>query len=429
MNEFTSFTQNCKHPTTTTWRRLEERGGGVESEATSCLYNNNSIENAENCLQSHELSAQSLLNSYHKSQAQTLYENVDRLVNKDAISINHVAFLTLTFQDNVKDPKEAYRRFRSFNTNFLSKHPEYGQWVNVKERQNRGAWHFHMIISLTTDIQTGFDFDLYDTWLDGPRKPGSFPTGNKDIHRLWAELAVSLEKYGFGRIFTLEPIKDKDAVGRYVGKYISKHLGQRDEEDKGVRLINYSKNWSIKNTVKRAWNTPNAKLWRQKLNLFALRVGCTEMYQLSEILGPGWAYKYAQEIFDITLGEVYEEKLGFVTHSTDYESPELKRIYANFEKAEKEITPGNPYGASRLASRKTAKRKIKSHLESSKVKEWICPEVTEFLANELQQERKEFPTRYAKQQKDAYERTIQAQEVISALNREPIHEKEDEIPF
>ena len=37
------------------------------------------------------------------------------------------------------------------------------------------------------------------------------------------------------------PIRsDGAAMGQYVGKYIGKHIGQRDEADKGARLVSYS---------------------------------------------------------------------------------------------------------------------------------------------------------------------------------------------
>lgn len=304
--------------------------GNKRSVFPPCLYSNNSIEKSqttEKSLTETTAALTAVLSPYHKKQAQTLFLNVERLLKVEAESTNHVGFLTLTFAENITDHKEAYRRFRSFNTNYLSKHQIFGEWVNTKERQKRGAWHYHLVIALTEDIKTGFDFDKYDEWLKGPRKLNTFPTGNKALHSLWADLRENLEKYGLGKIFSLEPIRSNaEAMSRYIGKYISKHLGNRSKDDTGVRLVNYSRNW-IKNSVRCSWHNKNAKLWREKLRLFAYSQGCSDFYQLAEKLGPNWAYKYQQEIVDIYLhltvmpNEMKEPK--------NYTPPLLKAIPLN----------------------------------------------------------------------------------------------------
>jgi hypothetical protein len=38
---------------------------------------------------------------------------------------------------------------------------------------------------------------------------------------------------------------NEDGLSKYVGKYIAKHVGQREDRDKGVRLVRYSKGASI----------------------------------------------------------------------------------------------------------------------------------------------------------------------------------------
>ena len=302
-------------------RECSDLSGTVRAtDSRPCLYSNNSIQppsstsqplnsdSISDCIQA----CTGLLSPYHKRQAETLHLNVKRLV-ETCESPNNIAFLTLTFAENITDPKEAYSRLRSFKTNFLSKNENYGNYVQVTERQKRGALHYHLVIQLAADIKTGFNFDQYDEWLKGSRKKGTFPTGNDYIKTLWHELSENLEKYGLGRIFSLEPIRSNtDAIARYVGKYVSKHLGSRTDEDKGLRLINYSRGWT-KNSVRFAWHTKNASLWRAKLELFAKHHGCSEFYQLHEKLGTGWAYRYADDIMNI-VGVVSNE-----TSSYEYE--------------------------------------------------------------------------------------------------------------
>ena len=68
-----------------------------------------------------------------------------------------------------------------------------------------------------------------------------------------------------------------DAVASYVGKYISKQIGQRPEEDKGVRLTAHSAGF-VAGSPKFSWNTEGAaKQWRHNLALFAIHAcGCTD---------------------------------------------------------------------------------------------------------------------------------------------------------
>ena len=122
-----------------------------------CLYSNNSTEIVGTASES---PSEIKLSPYFKRQAHTLHANVERLI-KGAPSIGHVAFITLTFRENLKDHQEAGKRFNSFNNHFLRPNSDYGKWVNVKERQSRGALHYHMIVETSQDIREGFDFDLY----------------------------------------------------------------------------------------------------------------------------------------------------------------------------------------------------------------------------------------------------------------------------
>ena len=65
------------------------------------------------------------------------------------------------------------------------------------------------------------------------------------------------------------PIRsDANALGQYVGKYIGKHIGQREERDKGVRLVSYSKDARIA-TSKFANVDKYATEWRAKVQTFA----------------------------------------------------------------------------------------------------------------------------------------------------------------
>lgn len=265
---------------------LQSQGFG--SESLPCLFSNNSIETENKALEVVEALC-STLSPYWKKSAHTLYSNVSRLISF-APSIGHVGFLTLTFADNVMDHKEAYNRFRSFNTNFLSSYPEITHWLSVKERQKRGAWHYHLVVVLQGDIQEGINFEEFTQ--------GNYSSASNYLRFMWRDLREACVKYKLGRSELLPIKSNAEGMARYLGKYISKHLNKRETSDKGVRLVNSSRNWS-KNSVNFAWYTEGSVEWRRKLALFAEYLGCTELYELTEKLGSGWAFKYLDDIFAI----------------------------------------------------------------------------------------------------------------------------------
>ncbi len=225
-----------------------------------------------------------ILSSYHRKAAHALSLNVSALVN--AVGLERLGFLTLTFPDNVVDFKEAYQRFNSLNVHYIKKHPDFGPWLCVKERQQRGAWHYHLLIDCGGDIRSGLDWEQI--------RKGNYRSANERLRSLWADLRANLSKYGFGRSELLPVRSNVQAVSRYVGKYISKHVGARKAEDKGVRLCSYSHNWPRSNSNFQ-WNNQNAKKWRENVSNLAGFLDCT-FEQMTFRLGRRWAWRYREEI-------------------------------------------------------------------------------------------------------------------------------------
>lgn len=244
--------------------------------------------------------AEAVLSPYHKRAAVTLFGNVLRLSDV-AGGVKYLAFITLTFQKDVRDHLEASKCYKSFNSNWFSKNTDYGLYINTKELQeSRGVWHYHLIVQVYEDILTGFDFSAFHEWLKGNNRFKSpCPTGSPHFIRLWQELGEAVVKYGFGKITAIEPIQsNQEAVARYIGGYIGKTVSRRTDQEKGVKLVVYPQGW-LRNSPKFSWNTKNGAEWRRKLGLFAKLHGCTEMWQLTDKLGKNWAYKNAHEIFNI----------------------------------------------------------------------------------------------------------------------------------
>ena len=258
-----------------------------------CLYSNISTEGT--------LGSQ--LTPQNKKQIHALYENSRYLINT-AKSVGHIGFLTLTFQKNIKDAKKASKCFNSLNNHFIRKDPRFLRWISVRERQQRGAWHYHLLIELSEDIRTGFDFEAVAL--------GNYDSVSPYLRSLWSDLRKKVICYGFGKIVELKPIQTScEQVSRYMAKYMSKHFEKREERDKGVRLVSYSQCWR-KCTTNFAWNTENSRLWRENVKRFAHLSECENMDDLKRKYGGNWAYIYADVIMNIDeIAEKFLAKIPF----------------------------------------------------------------------------------------------------------------------
>jgi hypothetical protein len=209
--------------------------------------------------------------------------NVKALAER--FGIHRLGFLTLTFADHVVDAREAQRRFNSLATHVLRQ--RYVEHIRVIERQKSGRIHYHLLVVLNDDIRTGFDFN-------GIARH-DYRSASPALRTEWDFWRGSAALYGFGRTELL-PIKSTDvAIARYVGKYISKHVAAREERDKGIRLVEYSRGARMAST-RYQFNTAGSALWRLQLEVFAgivaeqhglAQVG---MAELAELLGSRWAY-------------------------------------------------------------------------------------------------------------------------------------------
>jgi hypothetical protein len=256
-----------------------------------CLYRNNSIENDKNTSQSvtsEQMSKRLDLGKKYRKTSTALAFNVQCLAEK--YPLKNLGFLTLTFKDNVQCYKEASKRFNSLSSNVLN--VKYQAWMKVMERQKSGRIHFHLIVVLNGDIRTGFDFPAISRQ--------DYSSAGKYLRSEWSFWRSTAKKFGFGRTELLPIKSSSEAIGRYVGKYISKHLDSRIPDDKGARLVSYSKNMRVMNT-KFSWVTEGSQQWRAKVCAFAHfvsdRRGCPPTFEsLRQELGPKWAYNHREFI-------------------------------------------------------------------------------------------------------------------------------------
>lgn len=254
-----------------------------EASTLPCLYSNNSMEKSE--------FSSNRLSSTQKKSAMALSWNVQYMAQKHGLK--NLGFFTLTFAEYITDMHEAQRRFNSLNTNVLK--TRYRGLIAVKERCKSGRIHFHLIVALGTDIRTDFEFEEI--------KNQNYSSANPFLKQEWRFWRNTAPKFGFGRTELL-PIKSTDeGIARYVGKYISKNVQQRPDEDKGFRLVNYSGDSKNATTRFTAVNM-GTKNWRHKVNLFAKDISRLQglpplsIQNISKHLGPNWAYKWREFILD-----------------------------------------------------------------------------------------------------------------------------------
>jgi hypothetical protein len=222
----------------------------------------------------------------HKRTAFVLASEIQALAAD--FGIERLGFLTLTFADHVTDIREAQRRFNSLNSNVLK--ARYRRAIGVWERQNNRRIHFHLVVVLSADIRTGFDFA-------GIAKR-DYRSASPALRAEWAFWRQTARSYGFGRTELLPVKSTAEGIARYVGKYVSKHIGERSESDKGARVVRFIgyKPGDRKFCSRFAWNTDNSWLWRQKVQAFSARHGLWSYRHLTQIFGKRWAFFLCESI-------------------------------------------------------------------------------------------------------------------------------------
>jgi hypothetical protein len=249
-----------------------------------CLNSNISIEIPNNLAK---------MSTQHRKTAFVLKESVQLLA--DRFGVEFLGFLTLTFSDHVICHKEAQKRLNSLLSNVIK--PRYQEYVGCMERQKSGRIHYHLLVVLPFDIRTDFDFSEISQ--------GNYKSASKNLRDEWAFLRKTARKYRFGRTELL-PIKSTiEAMAKYVGKYISKHMENRNEEDKGARLVRYSRG-ARAGTTRFMFKTDGSEAWRRKVAVFAQMIQeqhpeqrVSDLEDLKRVLGPTWAYRHRELILDI----------------------------------------------------------------------------------------------------------------------------------
>jgi hypothetical protein len=226
------------------------------------------------------------LSTNHRKTAFKLSNCVSRLCGK--YGIERIGFLTLTFADHVTCAREAGRRYNSLRAGVLAE--RYEETICVLERMKSGRIHFHLLVVMRLDIRTGFNFT--------EASEGVYSSANGHLRAEWGFWRRTAKEYGFGRTELLPVKSNEEGLSKYVGKYIAKHVGAREDRDKGVRLVRYSRGAS-NGSVAFMFASHRSRLWREQVKEFARRNGCASLDDLTEKFGKRWAYGQREAITSI----------------------------------------------------------------------------------------------------------------------------------
>jgi hypothetical protein len=265
---------------------VELTGGGPPASraALPCLLSHNSDSHREK------------VSGNDRKRAERTRQNIGHVVSGFG---ERAGVLTITFAKDLTT-KEAQKK----RGNFMRRvgREIFGEFVSIREFTLRGRPHFHMVVDCLGDVTTGFDWEHHDrvtAWSKAGRK-GAKPYGSLNRTPLLAELHRVLRekapKYGLGEIIELVPVRKAEAVGFYLGGYLSKSLANKPADAKGTRAVNYSRGCPQIMPAAWSWANESAWLWRAKLRTWAHSHGCVTMLEVRALFGEKWAYHHREAI-------------------------------------------------------------------------------------------------------------------------------------
>ena len=145
--------------------------------------------------------------------------NLQRIVKSNESVFK--TFITLTFEENITDIKEANKQFNYWVSNIRKRRKKDFAYVCVPEYQKRGAVHYHLMTNV----------EITDTSVIIPQK-----LRNKKTSKLKKLYDVVYWNSGYSSVFDLKNI---DNVTAYITKYMTKDY---DNRLFGFRKYHYSRN-------------------------------------------------------------------------------------------------------------------------------------------------------------------------------------------
>ncbi|MDU3192881.1 MAG: hypothetical protein E6677_05185, partial [Finegoldia magna] len=124
-----------------------------------------------------------------KESLRKTFKHIRELINTNFTGERNELCFTITYKENMTDPKLLYTDFKNFMKKLKYK---YGSvdYINVVEPQGRGAWHCHILLKFN-DIKRAY-------------------IPNKEVAEMWG--------HGFVKVKAIK--KDIDNLGAYLSAYL-----------------------------------------------------------------------------------------------------------------------------------------------------------------------------------------------------------------
>lgn len=127
--------------------------------------------------------------SQDKESLRKTFKKIRQLINTNFVGANNELCFTITYKENVTDPKVLYKDFDKFMKKLKYKYKSV-DYINVVEPQGRGAWHCHILLRFN---------DYNKIYIP-----------NKEISEMWG--------HGFVKVKAIK--KDIDNLGAYLSAYL-----------------------------------------------------------------------------------------------------------------------------------------------------------------------------------------------------------------
>jgi len=217
----------------------------------------------------------------------------------DRFGFDNCGFYCFTFKEAV-EPKEASKRWNSLLTGVVR--PKYGrEFIKFTEPQRRGVPHYHVLLNVP-GIRVGCEILRSAFKYRGCSKtgycvvPGPVLASEREY---WT--SDLLEGYGFGYRRDVSPIfTDPEKAAAYVCNYVCKSYGNRAEDWKGIRLVEYGRGCRP-GSVRFSSIGGRAQIFREGVALYCNKYGlewedlpaeCEVVYAKpgGKYIGHRWAY-------------------------------------------------------------------------------------------------------------------------------------------
>ena len=127
--------------------------------------------------------------SQDKESLRKTFKKIRELINTNFVGNPNELCFTITYKENIRDPKILYNDFRKFMKKLKYRYGDI-DYINVVEPQGRGAWHCHILLRFN---------DLKKAYIP-----------NRDVAEMWG--------HGFVKVKAMK--KDIDNLGAYLSAYL-----------------------------------------------------------------------------------------------------------------------------------------------------------------------------------------------------------------